>query len=335
MHEGELRQGAASGSMTSESISVVIPVYNSQATLKPLCAQLEPVLSAIGQPYEIILVNDGSRDGSWEVIQELAAQRPNVIGIDLTRNYGQHNALLCGIRAARYDILLTMDDDLQHPPSEVPLLLNKLAEGHDVVYGIPQRQQHGWWRDRSSLVTKLALFHIMGAATARQVCAFRVFRTYLRDAFAAYGSPFISIDVLLSWATTRFAAVPVRHEPRRVGTSNYTLGKLIVHALNMTTGFSTLPLQFASLTGFVFTFLGVVVFAVVCGRYLIQGSKVPGFAFLASIIAIFSGTQLFALGIIGEYLARMHFRTMGRPAYTVRTNLSPKTTTNWPARRAG
>jgi glycosyltransferase involved in cell wall biosynthesis len=321
----------------SESISVVIPVYNSQATLKPLCAQLDSVLTAIGLPYEIILVNDGSRDESWKAIKELAEQRPNVIGIDLTRNYGQHNALLCGIRAAQHEVIVTMDDDLQHPPSEVPLLLHKLAEGHDVVYGIPKREQHGWWRDASSIGTKLALRHLVGAAAARQVGAFRVFRTYLRDAFAAYRSPFVSIDVLLSWATTRFAAVLVRHEPRHVGESNYTLRKLLVHALNMTTGFSTLPLQFASLTGFAFILLGLLMFAVVCGRYLIQGSGVPGFVFLASLVAILSGIQLFALGILGEYLARIHFRTMGRPTYAVRTNLSPRNRQfqNWPARRAG
>jgi undecaprenyl-phosphate 4-deoxy-4-formamido-L-arabinose transferase len=311
--------------MTPESISVVIPVYNSRATLKPLCARLEPVLTAIGVPYEIILVNDGSRDGSWSVIQELAKQQPNLLGVDLTRNYGQHNALLCGIRAARHEVIVTMDDDLQHPPSEIPMLLNKLAEGHDVVYGTPRREQHGWWRDGSSILSKLALRHIVGAATARQVGAFRVFRTYLREAFAAYGCPFVSIDVLLSWGTTRFAAVPVRHDPRPVGKSNYSLRKLIVHALNMTTGFSTLPLQFASWTGFAFTFLGLLVFAMVCGRYLIQGSSVPGFPFLASIIAVFSGTQLFALGIIGEYLARMHFRIMERPAYTVRANIPSQT----------
>ena len=309
--------------MKSTSVSVVIPVFNGQAVLKPLCAELEAVLNATGLPYEIILVNDGSPDGSWEVIKELVQPDRCVIGIELTRNYGQHNALLCGIRAAQYDVIVTMDDDLQHPPSEIPLLLAKLEEGHDVVYGVPRRERHGWWRDAGSMVTKIALFHIMGAKTARHVCAFRAFRTYLRDAFGAYQSPFVSIDVLLSWATTRFAALPVRHEPRRIGKSNYNLRKLFLHALNMTTGFSTLPLKFASITGFIFTFLGMLVFALVCGLYFLQGSSVHGFPFLASIIAVFSGTQLFALGIIGEYLARMHFRIMDRPAFTVREKLLP------------
>jgi undecaprenyl-phosphate 4-deoxy-4-formamido-L-arabinose transferase len=308
--------------MGSESISVVIPVYNSEVTLVPLCAQLESVLTTIGLRYEIILVNDGSRDGSWQAIRELVEQRANVIGIDLTRNYGQHSALLCGIRAARHDLLVTMDDDLQHPPGEIPLLLNKLAEGNDVVYGVPRCEQHGWWREACSTVTKLTLRHIIGVAAARQVGAFRVFRTYLRKAFEAYRGPSVSIDVLLSWATTSFAAVAVRQEPRRIGKSNYSVRKLIFHAFNMITGFSNLPLQFASLAGFVFTLLGLLVVAMVGGRYLILGTSVPGFAFLTAITAIFSGTQLLALGIIGQYLARMHFRTMGRPAYTVRVRFS-------------
>jgi undecaprenyl-phosphate 4-deoxy-4-formamido-L-arabinose transferase len=158
----------------------------------------------------------------------------------------------------------------------------------------------------------------MGAETARNVSAFRVFRTQVRDAFANYQGPFVSVDVLLTWGTTRFAAIPVRHNPRRIGVSNYTFRKLVLHALNMMTGFSVLPLQMASLIGFAFTLFGLGVLAYVLGRYLIQGGSVPGFPFLASIIAIFSGAQLFSLGIIGEYLARMHFRMMEKPAYTVR-----------------
>jgi undecaprenyl-phosphate 4-deoxy-4-formamido-L-arabinose transferase len=170
----------------------------------------------------------------------------------------------------------------------------------------------------ASQVTKLALQSAMGADIARNVSAFRVFRTRLRNAFASYQSPFVSIDILLTWGTTRFAAVPVRHEPRQIGQSNYTFRKLVTHALNMMTGFSTVPLQMASILGFAFTLFGIGVFIYVMGRFLIQGGSVPGFPFLASVLAIFSGVQLFLLGIIGEYLARMHFRLMDRPAYTIR-----------------
>jgi undecaprenyl-phosphate 4-deoxy-4-formamido-L-arabinose transferase len=244
-----------------------------------------------------------------------------VRGIDLMRNYGQHNALLCGIRAARHEVVVTMDDDLQHPPEELPKLLAQLDEGWDVVYGTPLAEQHGFLRDMASRITKLALQSAMGAETARHVSAFRVFRTQLRDAMSSYRSQHVSIDVLLTWGSTRFATVTVRHDPRRIGTSNYTFRRLVTHALNMLTGFSTFPLQLASLSGFAFTLFGIGVLVYVVVRYLVQGTSVPGFPFLASMIAIFSGAQLFALGIIGEYLSRMHFRMMERPPYTVRATV--------------
>jgi undecaprenyl-phosphate 4-deoxy-4-formamido-L-arabinose transferase len=246
---------------------------------------------------------------------------PFIRGINLMRNYGQHNALLCGIRAALYDTIVTMDDDLQNPPEEISKLLKKLNEGYDVVYGTPENEEHGFWRDIASQITKMALRSSMGVEVARKVSAFRVFRTQLREAFINYQCPFISIDVLLTWGTTQFASIPVHHDPRRLGQSNYTFYKLVTHALNMITGFSTLPLQLASIIGFLFTGFGVVVLAYVFSRYLIYGKVVPGFAFLASIIAIFSGAQLFGLGIIGEYLARMHFRTMGRPSSVIRNSI--------------
>ncbi|MCS6862929.1 MAG: glycosyltransferase family 2 protein, partial [Abditibacteriales bacterium] len=301
--------------------SVVVPVYNSEEILPELVAQLARVLPTFADRFEVVLVNDGSRDRSWDVICQLSQEYPWVHGINLMRNYGQHNALLCGIRAARYEIIVTMDDDLQHPPEEVPKLLDKLAEGYDVVYGTPQKEQHGLWRDLASQVTKLALQSAMGAQNARNVSAFRVFRARVRDAFTDYRSPYVCIDVLLTWGTTRFAAVPVRHQPRHSGVSNYTFRKLVTHALNMMTGFSTLPLQLASLMGFALTLFGVGVLTYVVGRWFIQGSVVPGFPFLASVIAIFSGAQLFALGIMGEYLARMHFRMMERPTYAVREEI--------------
>jgi undecaprenyl-phosphate 4-deoxy-4-formamido-L-arabinose transferase len=304
----------------SPGLSVVIPVYNSEPLLRDLVRQLRPVLERTGSPYEIILVNDGSADRSWEVVRELAAADSRVRGIELMRNYGQHNALLCGIREAVYDVVITVDDDLQHPPEEIPKLLAKLSEGYDVVYGTPFDEQHGMWRDLASQVTKLALQSSMGVDIARHVSAFRAFRTPVREAFARYQGSFVSIDVLLTGGTTRFAAIPVRHEPRRVGASNYTFRKLLTHGLNMVTGFSTLPLQIASIVGFAFTSFGGLVLLYVVGRYLIQGTVVPGFPFLASVIAIFSGAQLFALGIIGEYLARMHVRAMDRPPYVVRAH---------------
>jgi undecaprenyl-phosphate 4-deoxy-4-formamido-L-arabinose transferase len=302
-------------------LSVIIPVYRAAASLPELTEQLAEWLPKLSEHYELIFIEDDGKDNSWQVITDLAAQYAWVRGMQHMRNFGQHNALLQGIRAAQFEIIVTMDDDLQHPPSQIALLLAKLEEGYDVVYGTPQREQHGLWRDLASQITKAALQSAMGVDVARNVSAFRVFRTNLRQAFGTYESPYVSIDVLLTWASTRFASVRVQHEERKYGQSNYTLRKLIVHAVNMITGFSTLPLQVASILGFSMTILGVLVFIYVVGRTLFEAS-VPGFPFLASVIAIFSGTQLFALGIIGEYIARMHVRIMGRPASVVRASVN-------------
>ncbi len=302
------------------SISVVTPVYNGEASIAELCRRLAEVLPRISTQHEIIFVNDGSRDRSWETILELSSRSPMVRGLNLMRNYGQHNALLCGIRAAKYEVIVTMDDDLQHSPEEIPRLLARLEEGFDVVYGAPKTEQNGIVRALASRITRLALRAAIGSEVAKNVSAFRAFRTQLREAFASYESPFVSIDVLLTWATTRFGATTVAFQPRQSGSSNYTFTKLIRHALDMMTGFSTAPLQLASLIGFSSTLFGIGVLIYVFVRYCFEGS-VPGFPFLASIIAIFSGAQLFGLGVIGEYLARMHFRSMKRPAYVVRATV--------------
>lgn len=300
------------------SVSVVVPAYNSELSLPELVARLRPVLDSAASTYELIVVDDASKDGTWGVIQKLARENRWVRGVRFMRNFGQHNALLCGIRLATNDLVVTMDDDLQHPPEEIPKLLERLGPDLDVVYGTPSVEQHGLWRDLASQTTKIALQASMSAPIARKAGAFRLFRTELRRAFSGYDGPYVSIDVLLTWATVRFAAVDVRHDPRRLGASNYTFRKLVRHSLNMITGFSVWPLQVASLIGFVFTVFGTGALFFVVGHYLIYGGSVPGFSFLASTIAIFSGAQLFALGIMGEYLARMHLRSMQKPVYAVR-----------------
>lgn len=307
------------------SISAIVPVYNSENCLRVLIKRLEPALRQVSGDFEIILVNDGSRDRSWKVIAELAQGNPQVRGLNMMRNYGQHNALLAGIRDARKDIIVTLDDDLQNPPEEIPRLIEQLETGDDVVYGYPEQEQHGFLRSLASRVTKVALKSAMGVETARRVSPYRAFRTKVRNAFADYRSPHVSIDVLLSWGTTRFSAIPVEHSPRAVGSSNYTFRKLIGHAVNMITGFTVIPLQLSSVVGFGFTIFGFAVLVYVLARYFVAGGSVPGFPFLASVIAIFSGAQLFALGIIGEYLARVHLRLMDRPPYAIREGVPSMT----------
>ena len=302
------------------SISVVVPVYNGALSIRQLTEELHQVLPTLAESWEIIFVEDDGKDNSWSVLEQIVRDFSRVRAFKHMRNFGQHNALLVGIRVAKHDLIITMDDDLQHPPSEVYKLIAKLAEGYDVVYGTPVQERHGLLRDLASQITKLALQNAMGVDVARSVSAFRIFRTSLRRAFEHYDNPVVNLDVLLTWGTTRFAAITIPHAPRRFGASNYTVLKLVNHAMNMITGFSTLPLQVASLLGFGLTLFGVVLLIYVFIRLLLEPS-VPGFPFLASVVTVFSGAQLLALGIIGEYIARMHVRIMGRPSSVVRESI--------------
>lgn len=306
-------------------ISVVVPVFNSESTLAELVDRLEATMAHLASEFEVILVDDGSSDGSWQQLELLGMSRPFVHAMRLMRNFGQHNALLCGIRAAKFPVIITIDDDLQTPPEEIAKLLPLLDAGADVVYGVRERDHYGVARSLATRITKLVLKSAMGAEIAGKITSFRAFRTELRAGFADFHAPYVSIDVLLTWSTHHFSSVPTEHLERRSGESGYTFGKLAAHALNLVTGFSVLPLQLAGFVGFASTAFGLVVLAYVLGRFLFIQDAVPGFTFLASSIAVFSGAQLLAIGIIGEYLARMHFRSMERPAFVVRTEVGRPT----------
>ncbi len=230
------------------------------------------------------------------------------------RNYGQHNATLCGVRLARYDVTITMDQDLQHPPEAIPLLLAELEKGFDVVYGSPRKLPQGIIRNLLTAAIKRILSSIMGIDSVKNISAYRAFHTRLRSAFGNFQSPTMIIDVLLSWGTTRFTSVVVDISEAR--SSNYFFLTLVKAALLILTSYSTRPLRLASWIGFIMTLFGLGVFVYVIVTYFTLGS-LPGFSFLASIIALFSGTQLFTLGIIGEYLARMFDRSMDKPAYVI------------------
>lgn len=296
------------------NLSIVVPVYKGETLIEPLVAQLSKTLPAFAEKYEIILVNDGSPDNSWSVIQRLVQGYPCVRGIMLMRNYGQHNATLCGIREAGYEVVVTMDQDMQHPPEEIPVLLAKLEEGYDVVYGSPRKLPQGFLRNLMTAAIKWILAKVIGLPAVRNVSAFRAFRTPLREAFASFQNPSLILDVLLSWGTTRFTSVEV-NIPQAERT-NYSFRMLVRAASLILIGYSTLPLRFASWVGFIMTLFGLGVFLYVLIIYFTVGS-LPGFPFLASIIALFSGAQLFGLGIFGEYLARMFDRSMDKPTYVI------------------
>lgn len=300
----------------NNSISIIIPVYNSAKILPELVERLNKSLNTLIDQYEILLINDGSKDNSWEIIQSLSSKIPAVNGINLMRNYGQHNALLCGIRNAKNEYLVTMDDDLQHPPEEIHKLFNEIQKGFDVVYGIPQKLVHYKWRNFFSKLTKNLLAKFLGIKRIKYISAFRIMRREVRKGFEDFNSPNVIIDALLTWGTEKFSTVEVYEQPRAQGRSNYNFFKLVKISMVILTGFSTLPLRISSVIGFILTVfgIGVLIYAVV--RSFLEGS-IPGFPFLASIISIFSGAQLFSLGIIGEYLARIFTRSMNRPSYVI------------------
>jgi undecaprenyl-phosphate 4-deoxy-4-formamido-L-arabinose transferase len=295
----------------------VVPVFNSEAIVPELITEVSNVLEQHGVEFEILLVNDGSDDESWEVISESARRHPQVKGINLSRNYGQHNATLCGLRAASFDISVTMDDDLQHAPAEIPKLLEKIDQGWDVVYGRAKQLKHTRMRSVLTTLTKGVVGRATGLGRVIEQSPFRAIRTELRAAFAEYCGPDVLVDVLLGWGTTRFCSVFVTHRPRRRGKSNYSKKRLFNMGLLVLTGYSTAPLRFASWVGFGLTAFGIVVLCYVVALALFFGS-VPGFPFLASLISIFSGAQLFALGLFGEYLTRVFNRSLGRPTYVIK-----------------
>jgi undecaprenyl-phosphate 4-deoxy-4-formamido-L-arabinose transferase len=296
------------------NLSIVVPVYRGENLIEALVERLKEALPNFADKYEVILVNDGSPDQSGEVIERLAKKYPWVRGIPLMRNYGQHNATLCGVRLACYEVTVTMDQDLQHLPEDIPLLLAELESGYDVVYGAPKTLPQGFIRNLLTAGIKRILASTMGVPSVKNISAFRAFRTHLRLAFENFQSPTMIIDVLLSWGTTRFTSVPVNIT--KAPASNYNFAALIKAALLILTGYSTKPLRLASWIGFGMTLFGLGVFIYVVIIYFALGS-IPGFPFLASIIALFSGAQLFALGIFGEYLARMFDRSMDRPPYII------------------
>lgn len=305
-------------SLHDKSVSVVVPVYNGEQALRELTVRVRESLERNGYRHELVFVNDGSKDGSWAMIEKLADEFPNVRGFDLMRNYGQHNALLAGVLKSRNDYIVTIDDDLQHPPEEIPRLLEALEQGNDVAYGKPISREHSLWRNLSSKIAKSSFRIVLGAEMGEYSSAFRAFRSELRRGFVGFADAKLSIDVLLSWSANSVTCVPVDHHPRRHGRSGYTLRQLVVLAFSNIMGYSILPLRIASGLGVGAALFGVLLLVYLVIKRLVQETNVPGFAFIASEIALFAGLQLFAIGVIGEYLARVHFRTMGKPPFVIR-----------------
>ena len=307
--------------MLDIGLSIVIPVYGSEKSIALLCEQAVDVCheKLPSLLYEIILVNDSSPDDVAVVIESLCKRFPQIRCLTMLRNFGQHNALLAGIREARFDRVITMDDDGQHPALFIPMLVASLTGSLDLVYACPATtQKHNLWRNFASALVKCLLNRALGIGGADNISSFRIFRTEIRNVFAKYDGPTVFIDALLSWGTRRVGVIRVEHQTRIAGESGYTLKKLLAHALNMVTSFSVIPLRLTSFVGLLTIIFGMLTFSVSLFRFLTVGREVPGFMFLLSTVILFSGVQLLSLGIIGEYIARVHIRLMNRPAYVVK-----------------
>ena len=298
------------------AISVLVPTYNSPETLLAVAERIRK-LPWFTPESEVVFIDDGNADKTWSILLEIARVHPFVRAIRLSRNVGQHAALLAGVREARHPVIATLDDDLQNPPEELAHLLKALTDDVDVVYGVPRKIKQPIWRSVASVAAKRLMQKALGFSSAVDISSFRVFRSQLRDGFNSDLGPGVSLDALLSWSTSRFTSVEVEHHERKTGKSNYNFWKLFRFMLDTVTGFSTVPLRFATGLGLTTIALSVGVLIWVLVRPLITGESVPGFPFLAATIAIFSGTQLLVLGVIGQYIGRMHFRVMNKPTYTI------------------
>ena len=234
------------------------------------------------------------------------------------RNYGQHSALLAGIFTARYEVIVTLDDDFQTPPTEIPKLLRKLDEGFDLVYGARGKEQHGFARNIASSGAKWLMQYALNVPHARAVSSSRAFRSNLMRDYPRDLPPAAFLDALLGWTAQHVTSVPVAHNPRASGKSNYTWPKLIRHGVDMAMSLSVVPLRAAAWLGFLIAVLGAGLFIFVMVSYWLHGREVPGFTFLAAVILLFAGAQLSVLGIIGEYLSRVYLRLLGKPAFVIK-----------------
>lgn len=308
-------------------LSVVIPIYRSANTLPELHRRLVAALESMAVEFEILLIEDCGGDDSWTVINELAKQDPRIRGIQLSRNFGQHAATICGFTHARGEWVATLDDDLEHPPEHLPELYRKAQEGYALVYGVYPQRSHSRWRNVTSNVARW-MFGKAIPTLNYEYTSFRMVRGDIARALSQFDSPFPFVDGYLSWLTNSYAAVDVPHGARAHGTSNYTLRKLIVHTINIFVTFSDLPLRMATWIGLTTFCIGMIWLAVIVGRYLIGGISVSGFASIMAGILLFGGVQLLVLGIFGEYLGRMNFKSSKKPLFLVGRTTDAATTKN-------
>ena len=308
----------AKGEPPGLAVSVVIPVYNEEANLERLCERLQRVLEDLGRPHEVIFVDDGSRDRSLEILCRLQEKHGTVRVIQLNRNYGQHAAVFAGLDHARGDVIVTLDADLQNPPEEIPRLLDKISEGHDVVGGWRQsRRDHVVRRLLSWGVNKLTS-KVVGVEMRDYGCMLRAYRREVVEVLRGCSEVSSFIPALANTFAGSPTEIPVTHDRRLNGRSKYNLFRLIRLNFDLMTGFSLLPIQVVSLAGIGIAVLGLGFGGVLMLRRLLMGPESEGVFTLFAILFFFVGIQVLALGLIGEYIGRIYMEVRRRPRYVIR-----------------
>jgi len=305
------------GKICPPDVSIVIPVYNEEANLEPLYERLKRVLEDLGRPYEVVFVDDGSRDGSLEILRRLQKKHEEVRLIQLNRNYGQHAAVFAGFDHVRGGVVVTLDADLQNPPEEIPSLLDKIAEGHDVVGGWRENRQDHAFRRLSSRIANRITSKVVGVEMRDYGCMLRAYRREVVEVLRGCSEVTSFIPALANTFAASPTEIPVRHERRTNGRSKYSPFRLIRLNFDLMTGFSLLPIQVVSLSGIGIALLGLGFGGFLMLRRLLIGPEAKGLFTLFAILFVFVGIQILALGLIGEYIGRIYMEVRRRPRYVV------------------
>jgi len=305
----------------SIKLSIVIPVYGSELVLPELVSQLIEVLNGLADingSYEIIFVCDRSPDRSWQVIQAISEKYPQILrGVLLRMNAGQHNALMAGFALAKGEVIVTMDDDLQHSPSDIPKLLHEINEGYDVAYARFKRRNHALWKVSGSRLNNLVAGYLMQKPRDLYLSPFRAMKAVIRNDILRYQGPYVYVDGLILSVTRNIASVDVDHYDRYAGDSGYSIRKSVSLWLKMATNFSIVPLRLTSLLGLFFSGFGFLIAILLIIQKFTLNIMPIGWSSLIVTILIIGGVQLLALGMLGEYLGRVLLTINSRPQYVI------------------
>jgi len=304
-------------------ISIVVPVYRSEKILPHLAEQVSMAMDAAGlaNRFEMVLVNDASPDGSWQVIQALASRHDFVRGICLSRNFGQHNATMAGLNQAQGDIVVIMDDDLQHPPQTIMALVTAIRDGYDVCYTRYMNRQHTFWKKLGSWFNDSAASFLLRKPRGLYLSSFKALHRRVVQEVIRYDGPYAYVDGLILDITNHITSVPIEHQARHEGKGNYNLKRLVSLWLKMATSFSIIPLRIASFTGMILAAVSAILIVGLVVQKLLHPETPAGWTSLVMTVLFVGGLQLLCLGVIGEYLGRAYLKINRKPQFAVRERI--------------